>query len=119
MIPFAEFPVCSFTDNDILKSKLGYIEWQGRHINDRTNYGIGLSLFEFGNEGGPVLFFENGIKRCSSLIISTAQQFMNGIFSIRTRRDIINNYNYILLNTNLQNTNDIKVINNIKTENDC
>eukprot|EP01084_Bolivina_argentea_P196847 337425_1 len=117
MIPLSEFPVFSYNYSSLLRSKLGYIEWRGRFMHDQSSHGIGLNQFEGGNEGGPIVLFKDGIKPTSSLVFSSATNFMNGIFAIRTRRGDQNNCTFIE-NTDFEGT-DIKLIQNVNSVEEC
>jgi len=58
-------------------------------MHDRSSHGIGLSSFEGGSEGGPVCLFEDGRRRTNAVVLSSASNFTNAIFSIRTRRSMV------------------------------
>eukprot|EP01084_Bolivina_argentea_P102733 184029_1 len=118
MIPISEFPVFLYDNNTILRNKLGYIEWNGRQL-DSINFGIGLNDFIGGSEGGVIALFENGIKPTSSMILSTFTNFMNGIFSIRTRRDNNQNGQCVLKHGVNFEQNDVLIIHNVKSVNEC
>eukprot|EP01084_Bolivina_argentea_P229717 387643_1 len=122
MVPLSEFPSFSYSTSSLLRSTLGYIEWQGRFMHDRSSHGIGLNKFQGGNEGGPIILFKDGIKPpiAPALVFSSASNFMNGIFAIRTRRDNVNNNNNCTLYNNIDmEGNDLELIYHIKSATDC
>eukprot|EP01084_Bolivina_argentea_P102732 184028_1 len=118
MIPLSEFPAFSFSESSMLRTKLSYIEWRGRFMHDQSTHGIGLNHFGGGNEGGPIVLFKDDTKPTSALVFSTATNFMNGIFAIRTRRGATDT-NCTLINNTDMNSNDIELIQNIESVEDC
>ena len=125
MIPITEYPVFEYNSlsSNFLSNNLRYMEWQGRFLLDRFNFGIGLKDFEGGLEGGPLLFYHfndinNDKQAANGLVLSSMNNFMNGIFSIRTRRGLNNNYVTLYDNIDFEG-NDLKLIANVPTVEDC
>eukprot|EP01084_Bolivina_argentea_P099007 177975_1 len=122
MIPLSEFPVFSYSDSSMLRNnEMGYIQWNG--VFSQSSHGVGLKSFIGGNENGPIVLFKDGRKapNAPSMVLSTSSKFMNGIFSIRTRRGVDQNSGCSTYNNVDFEQNDFAggVISNINSVNEC
>jgi hypothetical protein len=79
MAPLSEFP------RFVVRRGLGYLEWAGAHSHAKVSYGVDLSSFHGGREGGPLVLFDADADAhaADALVLSTFTQHLTGILHLR------------------------------------
>eukprot|EP01047_Picozoa_sp_COSAG01_P042620 COSAG01_NODE_3731_length_5755_cov_6.626414_7_plen_174_part_00 len=100
-MPLSEFPAFRSAPGTALHDSLGYWQWAGTFSNARSGGGVGLKQpallkrpaamagvlggrgFSGGQEGGPLVLFEEGAPHRSALVLSVSSQWFSTVLGMR------------------------------------
>jgi hypothetical protein len=91
-VPLSEFPAFRSAPGTALHDRLGWYQWAGTFSNARSAGGVGLTQpalakrekgFAGGQEGGPLVLFEEGAAHGRALVLSVSSQWFGTVLGMR------------------------------------